>query len=246
MAVERRFGVLDQGRRCLIMDRGGEPGPGPAGAAGELRQVLAEGAPAVPARASDLDRGQLESDLTAALREVLEDPHEVALMVTDEPGSALLDELSAAWYRLQLARRFHNDAVVQTRGARRQILVQAFILTSRPITDALVAARQRGIDVRVLMDAGQIDKNSSERLRQLRGAGIPVWLETDYRNAHNKVIIIDAPLASATVITGSYNFTWSAQHKNAENILVLGNNPPLAARYAENWQRHRQDADPAP
>lgn len=136
--------------------------------------------------------------------------------------------------------------VAQLAGARRQILVQAFILTSRPITDALVAARQRGIDVRVLMDAGQIDKNSSERLRQLRGAGIPVWLETDYRNAHNKVIIIDAPLASATVITGSYNFTWSAQHKNAENILVLGNNPPLAARYAENWQRHRQDADPAP
>jgi hypothetical protein len=46
------------------------------------------------------------------------------------------------------------------------------------------------------------------------------------------VIIIDASLASATVITGSYNFTWSAQHKNAENILVLGKNPPLAARHA--------------
>ncbi len=136
--------------------------------------------------------------------------------------------------------------VEQLDAARRQILVQAYLLTSRPITDALVAARKRGIDVRVLMDNGQLDKNASDRLRQLRGAGIPVWLETAYRNAHNKVIIIDAPLASATVITGSYNFTWSAQHKNAENILVLGRNPPLAARYAQNWQRHRQDAEAAP
>lgn len=136
--------------------------------------------------------------------------------------------------------------VGQLNAAQRQILMQAYLLTSRPITDALVAARKRGIDVRVLMDAGQLDKNSEDRLRQLRAAGIPVWLETDYRNAHNKVIIIDAALPTATVITGSYNFTWSAQHKNAENVLILGKNPPLAARYASNWQRHRQDAQAAP
>lgn len=130
--------------------------------------------------------------------------------------------------------------------ARKQVLVQAYLLTSRPITDALVAARKRGIDVRVLMDGGQLDKNSTERLQQLRGAGVPVWLETRYRNAHNKVIVIDAGLPSAAVITGSFNFTWSAQHKNAENILVLDKNPPLAARYAANWQRHREDAEAAP
>lgn len=136
--------------------------------------------------------------------------------------------------------------VGQLQAAQRQILMQAYLLTSRPITDELVAARKRGIDVRVLMDAGQLDKNSEDRLRQLRAAGIPVWLETAYRNAHNKVIIIDAALPTATVITGSYNFTWSAQHKNAENVLILGKNPPLAARYASNWQRHRQDAQAAP
>ncbi|MBP0600788.1 phospholipase D family protein [Herbaspirillum sp. LeCh32-8] len=136
--------------------------------------------------------------------------------------------------------------VDQLGDARKQVLVQAYLLTSRPITDALVQAKKRGIDVRVLVDGGQLDKNSTERLQQLRAAGVPVWLETKYRNAHNKVIVIDAALPSATVITGSYNFTWSAQHKNAENILVLGKNPPLAARYAANWQRHRADAEVVP
>ncbi len=135
--------------------------------------------------------------------------------------------------------------VGQLAEARKQVLVQAYLLTNRPIVDALVAARKRGVDVRVLMDNGQLDKNSTERLRQLRSAGVPVWLETRYRNAHNKVIVIDAALPSAAVITGSFNFTWSAQHKNAENILVLGRNPTLAARYAANWERHRQDAEPA-
>ncbi|MGC8045177.1 phospholipase D-like domain-containing protein, partial [Salmonella enterica] len=71
--------------------------------------------------------------------------------------------------------------VGQLHSAQRQILMQAYLLTSRQITDELVAARKRGIDVRVLMDAGQLDKNSEDRLRQLRAAGIPVWLETDYR-----------------------------------------------------------------
>jgi len=110
----------------------------------------------------------------------------------------------------------------------------------------LVAARRRGVDVKVLMDGGQLDKNAKDRLRQLRAAGVPVWLETRYRNAHNKLILIDTGTRSPVVITGSFNFTWSAQHRNAENLLVLSGNAPLAARYAANWQRHRQDATPAP
>ncbi|HEX7645796.1 MAG TPA: phospholipase D family protein, partial [Noviherbaspirillum sp.] len=48
----------------------------------------------------------------------------------------------------------------------------------------------------------------------------------------------------AAVITGSFNFTWTAQHKNAENLLIARNNPALAARYAMNWERHRADASP--
>ncbi len=137
-------GVLDPASSIVVgeaawaaLSAGGDPGP--AGAAGELRAVLAADAPRARVRAdgADLDRGQLESDLTAALREVLDDPDEVALMATDEPGSALLDELSAAWYRLQLARRFHNDAVAQTRSARRAPLVRLLRLAGgapEPVT----------------------------------------------------------------------------------------------------------------
>lgn len=127
--------------------------------------------------------------------------------------------------------------------ARKQVLVQAYILTSKPLTNALTAAHKRGVDVRVLVDAGQLNKSGRDRVADLQHAGVKVRQETRYKNAHNKVIVIDAGNADATVITGSYNFTWTAQHKNAENILVARKNPPLAAKYAANWMQHFQDAE---
>ena len=46
-------------------------------------------------------------------------------------GAALLSRLATASYRAQLARRFHNDAVVQIRRIRRNVLVRFFHLAGR-------------------------------------------------------------------------------------------------------------------
>lgn len=129
-------------------------------------------------------------------------------------------------------------------GAQKQVLVQAYLLTNTKVAAALIAAHRRGVDVRVLADAEQHAKTDSSKLSVLAAAGIAVGLETKYQNAHNKIIVIDAATLDAIVITGSFNFTWTAQHKNAENILIARKNSPLASRYALNWERHRQDAAP--
>jgi phosphatidylserine/phosphatidylglycerophosphate/cardiolipin synthase-like enzyme len=127
-------------------------------------------------------------------------------------------------------------------GANKQVLVQAYLLTSKKIAHTLIAAHRRGVEVGVLVDAEQLGKAASSMAPDLATAGIAVWLETKYQNAHNKIIVIDADTSDAIVITGSYNFTWTAQRKNAENVLIVRKNPALAARYALNWERHRQDA----
>ena len=41
-----------------------------------------------------------------------------------------------------------------------------------------------------------------------------------------------------TVITGSFNFTKSAETGNAENVLLILHAPELAKRYSDNWQEH--------
>ena len=45
---------------------------------------------------------------------------------------------------------------------------------------------------------------------------------------HKKVMIVDGE----TVVTGSFNYTWSAEHRNAENLLVI-HDPTLAAEYTQ-------------
>ena len=50
--------------------------------------------------------------------------------------------------------------------------------------------------------------------------------------------------AGGAVVTGSYNFTWSARMRNAENVVILRGNPPVLRAYLDNWKRHRAEAVP--
>jgi phosphatidylserine/phosphatidylglycerophosphate/cardiolipin synthase-like enzyme len=149
---------------------------------------------------------------------------------------------------VQLAFTPRDDAegmVVDCIGrARQQILVQAFSFTSRALANALVAAKARGVDVQVMADREQTFGGESSRIPDLVRADIPVSLEVRYQSAHNKVMVVDAGSADAAVITGSYNWTYAAQYKNAENVLILRGNPDIVNAYAANWRRHFADALP--
>jgi phosphatidylserine/phosphatidylglycerophosphate/cardiolipin synthase-like enzyme len=126
--------------------------------------------------------------------------------------------------------------------ARKAIYVQAFLLTSRSIGRALLDAQRRGVDVAVLADREMVAKGDNSQIPKLAEGGIPVWLEVRYQSAHNKIVLIDPEEAHPIVVTGSYNFTFSAQARNAENLLILRDNAPLARVYLANWRRHRGDA----
>ena len=129
-------------------------------------------------------------------------------------------------------------------SAKTQILVQAYLLTSRTIANSLIEAQQRGIDVRILADNRQHEDNVNSQLELLVQNKIPVWLETRYRHAHNKILVIDASSSHPVVVTGSYNFTWGAQNMNAENLLIFRDNRNLTERFAKNWERHWQQSIP--
>lgn len=152
------------------------------------------------------------------------------------PAQGVLQAAFAPWDDIEA---LLEDSVA---SARERVLVQAYLLTSRKLAAALLAAHGRGVLVEVMVDGRQLDEVPSSIAPALARAGIPVWIETGYQNAHNKVLVIDPATPAATVITGSFNFTWTAQHRNAENVLIARQNPPLAARYVDNWERHRRAA----
>jgi hypothetical protein len=78
-----------------------------------------------------VDRGLIESELSSTLREALDDADEVAEVREEPGGDDLLDALADAWYRVQLARRFHNEAVAQAQRMRRGRVVRALRLAGR-------------------------------------------------------------------------------------------------------------------
>jgi phosphatidylserine/phosphatidylglycerophosphate/cardiolipin synthase-like enzyme len=152
------------------------------------------------------------------------------------PASGTVEALFSPWDDAE-------GALVRAIGdARQSIHVQAYLLTSRVIARALNQARRRGVDVALLADAAMLANDRHSQIPWLAAQGVPVWLETRYAAAHNKIVLIDAARPDGIVITGSYNFTWSAQARNAENLLILRGNRALQQRYLANWQRHRAEA----
>jgi phosphatidylserine/phosphatidylglycerophosphate/cardiolipin synthase-like enzyme len=136
-----------------------------------------------------------------------------------------------------------EGALLRTVGAaKKAIHVQAFLLTSRNVGRALIDAHRRGVDVAVLADREMVANGENSQIPKLAEAGIPVWLEVRYQSAHNKIVLVDPEEAHPIVVTGSYNFTFSAQARNAENLLILRDNAPLARAYLANWRRHRGEA----
>jgi len=133
-----------------------------------------------------------------------------------------------------------TEAIVGSlNAAKTSILVQAYSFTSAPIAKALVDAHKRGVEVQVILDKSQrFERYTSATF--LANEGISTFIDAAHKIAHNKVIVIDGK----TVITGSFNFTKSAEEGNAENLLVISNAPDLAQRYTANWKEHLGHSEP--
>ncbi|MDH7569742.1 MAG: phospholipase D family protein [Armatimonadota bacterium] len=123
--------------------------------------------------------------------------------------------------------------------ARKEVLVQAYSLTSKPIAKALKGAHRRGVRVKLLLDKSN-ETQSSSAAGELCNAGIETRIDDRHAAAHNKVIIIDGEV----VITGSFNFTQVAEQSNAENLLVIRDSPELAKAFVANFEAHYDHARP--
>ena len=74
--------------------------------------------------------------------------------------------------------------------------------------------------------------NIGTEFDNLRDNGLGVHLDGNPRNMHHKVIIIDEKI----VITGSYNFSQSAEERNDENVLFI-HNAEVAETYLNEFER---------
>ena len=116
-------------------------------------------------------------------------------------------------------------------GAKESILVAAYSFTSKPVSEALLAAHKRGVKVAVLAD--QKGNSKYTAVNFLANHKIPVRLNGRYAIMHHKFMVIDG----TTIQLGSFNYSAAAVDKNAENVLLLKDVPGIAAQYTAEWKR---------
>lgn len=100
-------------------------------------------------------------------------------------------------------------------NANDSIDVAMYSFTSPKIADALIEARQRDVEPRVVLDYLQSTSKYSQKNNLL--SKIPVRVMKPGKTMHNKFIIVDNEL----VVTGSYNFTKNGNEKNHENFVII-------------------------
>ena len=122
--------------------------------------------------------------------------------------------------------------------AKNHIYVQAYSFTSVEISDALIAAHQRGVKVIVLGDKESSHSRYS-KLQKLIDHGIAVRIDKVSGLAHNKIMIVD----DTCVITGSFNWSANAEKRNAENIIRI-KNKAVNNTYNKNFFKRYDNANP--
>ena len=116
--------------------------------------------------------------------------------------------------------------------------IAAYEMTSKRIANAMLRAVSRGVAVYAVLDANvnAHDDDKSQRNYLIAG-GAHVRVDANYPVFHHKFIVVDCD----TLETGSLNFTWSAQRRNAENVIVIWHNPYIAGIYATQFRALRSE-----
>ncbi|HSX09329.1 MAG TPA: phospholipase D-like domain-containing protein [Candidatus Saccharimonadales bacterium] len=124
-------------------------------------------------------------------------------------------------------------------SAKREILVEVYLLSDKQIISALEDAHSRGVDVKVMLEehpfgGGSLNKKTTS---QLDAQGIPTeWSDPAFTLTHEKSITIDG----AETFVLSQNLTASSFSKNRE-YDILDTNPAdvteVRTIFIDDWER---------
>jgi cardiolipin hydrolase len=128
--------------------------------------------------------------------------------------------------------KVHTEVLDRINHACRTIEVCVFNITDREYSDALLAARERGVAIRIITDDDRTSEAKGNKSVYLSERGIPVKIDSPVQQMHNKFAIFDREW----LMLGSINWTkagWSENHEN----LVLTDDPRLVTPHLEEFEK---------
>ena len=175
-------------------------------------------------RAFEIARGELVSPAAKAVLDWLEDVNKI--LKPQAPAS--VGPASQAYFSpdddcpRQLIRLLGRT--------RRKLDICVFTITDNRVSDAIVDAQQRKVQVRIISDDDKAHDAGSD-IGRFKRLGIPVRSDRETSHMHHKFALLD----NQQLLTGSYNWTRGAAEYNEENI-ILTNDDRLVARFAHVFE----------
>ena len=148
--------------------------------------------------------------------------------------SAFIDEYEILLFFSPQGRGVSKGIIPLIRQTNDSIDVSIFFLTHNKISKELVLAYERGVKVRVILDATAASNGYSKH-NYLRKHGIEVKVENWGGKMHMKAAVFD----KKHVVVGSMNWTKAGEQKNDENTIIIKNSSKhgmqLFSFYEEMW-----------
>ncbi|MDR3595077.1 phospholipase D-like domain-containing protein [Clostridium sp.] len=102
--------------------------------------------------------------------------------------------------------------------AQKTLDVAIYSLTKEDIANAIIDAKKKGIDVKIITDKQESQTKAQKAiLDKFKANNIPVKINSHSGLMHLKLSVID----DKTALGGSYNYTANATKENDENLIVM-------------------------
>ncbi|MCB4790857.1 MAG: phospholipase D-like domain-containing protein [Elusimicrobia bacterium] len=126
-----------------------------------------------------------------------------------------------------------KEVLKNVNESKHSIDLMIFHITYKRIANALIKAKEKGVSIRLIVDESQsLEENSMAVF--LKNSGIKIKSLAGQKGGlmHNKVAIFD----NKTVMTGSYNWTYSAEKFNYENAVFI-DDPQVIQSYKKEFNK---------
>ncbi len=169
-----------------------------------------------------------ESGTAASLLDWLEDVVRIFSRPANRPTST--GESPAAFF--SPGKTCVHEIIRQFDSAKSKCDICVFTITDDRITDAIIRANSRGVDLRVITDDEKSHDLGSD-IDKLQMVGISCKMDSgNAAHMHHKFALFDG----LRLMTGSFNWTRSASEQNEENLIVTPD-PVLVNAFSNRFEQ---------
>lgn len=116
-------------------------------------------------------------------------------------------------------------------NTRSSIKICVFTISDNRITKKLIQLHEKNKHMKIITDNEKLHDKGSD-IKWLSESGIAVKVDKTRHHMHHKFALIDNKL----LLTGSYNWTRSAEAYNHENLLIT-NNRNVCRQYQKEYDK---------